>query len=149
MKSLKALFQTKKKKEPVKSNGGKMSSFKWGKSSLERRATLCNELIDLVDLMLLRSDFDLAITCGYRGKEEQEKAFKDKTSKAHFGESAHNVNPSMAVDIIPCSPVNWDTSDKRWQAMVDNAKACAKELGIKITCGADWAMRDWPHIEIK
>lgn len=36
----------------------------------------------------------------YRDKEEQEEAFNSGASRAHFGESKHNLLPAQAVDIF-------------------------------------------------
>jgi hypothetical protein len=36
------------------------------------------------------------ISCAGRGRDEQEKCFNEKTSRAHWGESAHNYN--CAID---------------------------------------------------
>ena len=125
-------------------------AFKFGKKSLERLAECDIRLQNLCNRMLARSEFDLTVTCGHRGKEEQEKAFNDGKSKAHFGQSKHNSMPSRAVDIMPCSPINWDTNDIRWHKMVALAYDCARELGIKIRCGAFFTgLADFPHIELE
>ena len=122
--------------------------YNWGKSSKERLDTCDKKLQDLCNKMLERSDFDMTITCGYRGKEEQEKAFNEGKSKAHFGQSKHNSYPSKAVDICPC-PINWSTDDIRWHKMVGLAYDTARLLGIKIRCGAFFSFRDFPHIELE
>lgn len=122
--------------------------FKFGKASLERLNKCDMRLDALCKRMLERSDFDLTVTCGYRGKEEQEKAFDEGKSKAHFGQSKHNSFPSKAVDICPY-PINWDTKDPRWYQMVALAYDCARELNIKIRCGAFFSFKDFPHIELE
>lgn len=125
-------------------------TYKWGKTSLDRLATCDKRLQQLCNRMLERSDFDMTITCAYRTKEEQEKAFNEGKSKAHFGQSKHNSFPSKAVDIIPCSPINWDTNDIRWWKMVALAYDSARQLGIKIRCGAFFnGLSDFPHIEVE
>lgn len=124
-------------------------TYKWGKKSLERLEECDIKLQNLCNRMLSRSDFDMTITCGYRGKEEQEKAFKEGKSKAHFGQSKHNFSPSKAVDIMPCSPINWNINDPRWAKMVALAYDCARELGIKIKCGYFFSFKDGPHIELE
>lgn len=124
--------------------------WKWGKTSLEIRAELHPKLQTLVDMMLANSSFDMSIICGYRGKGAQEKAYADGTSKAKFGQSAHNYRPSYAVDIIPCCPIDWNVKNPRWKYMVENAKMCAAAMGIEITCGYDYkTFKDCPHIELK
>lgn len=55
-------------------------------------------------------EFDFSIICGYRGREEQEAARRKGTSKAHFGQSAHNYHPCLSVDCIP-----YPFSEKDWE----------------------------------
>lgn len=122
--------------------------FKFGSKSQEKLNQCDIRLKALCEKMLSRSDFDMTITCGHRGKEEQEKAFNEGKSKAHFGQSKHNSLPSKAVDICPY-PINWDTNDIRWHKMVGLAYDCAREMGIKIRCGAFFSFKDYPHIELE
>lgn len=122
--------------------------YKFGKKSLERLSQCDLKLQALCNRMLERSDFDLTITCGYRGREEQEKAYCEGKSCARFGQSKHNYMPSKAVDICPY-PIDWN-DDIRWWKMVALAYDCAAELGIKIKSGAFFTgLCDCPHIELK
>jgi len=124
-------------------------AFVFGKKSLERLEKCDIRIQNLCKRMLERSDFDMTITCGYRGKEEQEQAFNEGKSKAHFGQSKHNFMPSKAVDICPY-PINWNTDDIRWHKMVALAYDVAREQGIKIRCGAFFSgLKDFPHIELE
>ena len=121
--------------------------YSFGKKSLERLDQCDIRLQTLCKKMLECSDFDMTVTCGHRGKEEQEKAFKEGKSKAHFGQSKHNSLPSKAVDICPY-PINWDTNDIRWHKMVALAYDIASSLGFRIKCGAFFSFKDYPHIEL-
>lgn len=124
--------------------------YKWSKKSSDLLATCDKRLQQLCNRMLERSDFDMTITCGYRTKEEQEQAFNEGKSKAHFGQSKHNSFPSKAVDIMPCSPISWDTNDIRWWKMVALAYDTARSMGIKIRSGAFFnGLADFPHIELE
>lgn len=124
--------------------------FKWGKKSADLLATCDKKLQLLANEMLKASDFDMTITCGYRGKEEQEQYFAEGKSKAHFGQSKHNVFPSKAVDIMPCSPISWDTKDYRWWKMIALAYEIARKNNIKIRSGAFFtSLCDCPHIELE
>lgn len=124
-------------------------TWKWGKTSKDRLATCDKRLQYLANMMLERSPFDLSVTCGYRTEQEQNEAYKSGKSRAMFGQSKHNVFPSKAIDIIPCSPINWDTKDIRWWNMVALAYECARELNIKIRSGAFFSgLADFPHIEL-
>lgn len=115
---------------------------------------LCNEAIKRVDFKVLDSQ---------RGRDAQELAFRKGNTKAHFGQSAHNYSPAIAVDLFP-APYDWNN-----EAAFDNMNriigwydpasgkglGLAKELGIPIRAGWDWNMDfsksdgwDKPHIEL-
>lgn len=124
-------------------------TWKWGKASKERLLTCDKRLQDLADMMLARSEFDLTVICGYRGEKEQNEAYKAGKSKAIYGKSKHNHEPSLAMDLCPY-PINWDTKDKRWTEMALNAMWCAGKLGVEITWGGSFkSISDLPHIELK
>lgn len=97
--------------------------------------------------------YDFSIIESYRGKEAQEKAFREKKSKARFGQSAHNFKPSVAVDCVPY-PLDWnDTAEfEKMGAVIMKA---AKTVGVKIRWGGDWDFNpatndgwDKPHFEL-
>lgn len=99
--------------------------------------------------------FDFTVICGYRGKIEQDLAFRTGASKAKFGQSAHNFRPSIAIDIVPY-PLNWKDA-KAFEAMGRNFMAAAKRLGVPVRWGADWngngnlkdeTFVDSPHFEL-
>lgn len=92
-----------------------------------------------------------------RGRAAQELAFKRGNSKAHFGQSAHNWSPSIAVDIVPAatpSAVNWNDL-AAFKNLGKIIMPLAKEMGIPIRWLGDpngdgstadgW---DYPHFEL-
>ncbi len=100
-------------------------------------------------------DFDCTILCGTRYEEEQEKAFLEGRSKAHFPNSKHNHNPSYAVDVAPY-PIDW-SDIRRFYFFGGYVKAVAKRMGIDIRWGGDWDgdfqvkdqnFNDLPHFEL-
>lgn len=108
---------------------------------------LLNEAIKKYDFMILDSQRDRAA---------QELAFKRGNTKVHFGNSAHNWAPSVAVDIAPY-PVDWDDIARFRELQTKVIRPLAKELGIPIRQGYDWdgdgssadeSFVDWPHIEL-
>lgn len=120
--------------------------FKLSQMSKERLETCDERLITIVSDVL--KVMDITVLCGHRRKEEQEKAFKEGKSRAHFGQSYHNATPSLAVDIAPY-PVNWDVKDPRWNIMCDLVLYIAGRYGIKVKLGRDFTnLKDYPHIEI-
>lgn len=117
---------------------------KLGKFSLQNLITCQPELIELATEV--SKIFDIQVTCGYRNKEDQEKAFEDGFSKAHWMESPHNYNPSFAVDIVPY-PEKW-SDEKKLRELGAVVKKKAKEMNMDIEWGGDWKFVDLPHYEI-
>lgn len=96
--------------------------------------------------------FPIQCICGHRGKEDQEKAFKEKKSKLHFPNSKHNSKPSMAGDFVPDpdrnpATIEWGNT-KSFQLMCLTFEQKADELGIKIRLGRDFKFVDMPHVEL-
>lgn len=117
--------------------------------------------------------FDYSIIQGYRGREEQEVAFRKGFSKAHFGSSAHNYKPCLGVDCIPYpfKDSEWE-DDAIFKTMSDHlfsaAETCRQNGMIPKTnlktgkpllfrWGGDWHMDgtkttndewDQPHFEL-
>ena len=91
-----------------------------------------------------------------RGRAAQELAFTQKRTKVHFGSSAHNWSPSIALDIAPL-PINWKNIKPFMVLQMEIIGPLAKELGIPIRQGCDWNMDgkttdekfvDLPHVEL-
>ena len=120
--------------------------FKLSKKSQERLETCDERLITIVREVC--KVMDVTVLCGHRGKEEQEKAFNEGKSRAHFGQSYHNASPSLAVDIAPY-PINWDVKDPRWEIMCNLVLYIANRYRINVKLGRDFTnLKDYPHIEI-
>lgn len=82
-----------------------------------------------------------------RGRADQERAFALGHSHAHFGQSAHNWSPAIALDVAP-DPLDWSdyAAFKRLGAAV---KAKAATLSIPLQWGGDWSsLKDYPHYEL-
>jgi len=108
---------------------------------------LANEAIQTVDF---------AVICGYRGAAAQEEAYRLGNSRARYGQSAHNTtyhsDPySLAFDACPWHAekpnIRWDDI-QAFENMVEHFEETASEMGIAITCGGRWRMRDWPHVQL-
>lgn len=128
---------------------------KFGRKSTELRQYLCKDLRRLVDEVI--KTYDFSIVESFRSKEDQEVAYINGFSRAHFGESAHNYNPSFAVDCYPYpiprkeiqGVIVIDDYSEEWDKMIAAFKTAAKKLNIELVCGADYKMfRDAPHFEI-
>lgn len=121
-------------------------SYKFSKKSLDN-LSMADERLQLLFKEVIKEK-NISIICGYRGKEEQEKAYKDGKSRAHFGQSPHNFNPSYAIDVCPY-PIDWYNLN-RFADLAYVVKLKARELGIEVLWGGDWSsLKDYPHWEIK
>lgn len=132
-----------------------MPSF--SKKSLEKLNTCHPDLIFLMKEVIKYHDF--TILCGTRSDSEQNQLYKEGKSKKKGGQSKHNHNPSLAIDIVPYfnKPPHID-----WEAIPDFAylqgfvEATAIRLGLKIRLGSRWdyfkirdnKFRDYAHIEL-
>lgn len=128
-----------------------MPSF--GKASLASRAQLHPKLQEIVDEAIKTVDFK--ILDATRGRAAQELAFKKGNTKVHFGQSAHNYVPAIAMDLFP-APYDWDNTAAfiaLWKVIMTIAKA----KGIPLRWGGDWegdgkvntsGLVDLPHYEL-
>lgn len=101
-------------------------------------------------------EYDFTILQSQRGRADQELAFKLKRTKVHFGNSAHNWAPAIALDIAPF-PVNWNNVKRFRDLQMGVIKPLAAKLDIPIRLGCDWdrdgdtadeKFVDWPHVEL-
>ena len=85
---------------------------------------------------------DCSVTCGYRNKEDQDKAVASGNSKAVYPEGKHNSNPSTAVDVYPYPIKYKDLPRFYWFAGWVLAKAeilrNVGEITHKIKWGGNW-----------
>jgi peptidoglycan L-alanyl-D-glutamate endopeptidase CwlK len=113
-----------------------------------------------------RLGFECSIIYGFRGKDEQQKAFYEGKSKLQWPDSPHNQMPSHAVDVAPWDKelkIDWNDI-KRFYYFAGWVKAIAKKLkeddkiSHDIRWGGDWdddtetkdnTFSDLVHFEIK
>jgi hypothetical protein len=112
----------------------------------ERLVRICNELIKRVDFTVIE---------GFRSLERQKEMYDKGFSKIDgiSKKGKHNYSPSLAIDIIPYkkghNPFDGSKeSDIMFNNLAKEFKQVAKELGINITWGGDWKMRDYPHFQL-
>lgn len=126
----------------------------FGPKSLERLKTLHPDLQRVLNRAIVR--FDFTITCGLRGKIDQDAAYKGGFSKVQWPDSRHNCsigpdgvhdfNKSDAVDLAPL-PIDWNNLE-RFKILATIIKACAKLESVEIKWGGDWTtFKDYPHYE--
>ena len=120
---------------------------KWSKRSLDNLQT-CDYRLQLLFNTVLQVH-DCSIICGYRGEEEQNKAFAEGKSKLKYPNGKHNKNPSIAVDVLPYPFKGWEDKED-FKKFSDIVKAVAYALNIPIVWGGDWvSLVDMPHWELK
>ena len=86
---------------------------------------------------------DIHISCGYRGKEEQEKAFRSGSSKLHYPDSKHNQNPAEALDLFQLDSAGKGIFDPVAMARIFN------EFGNKMRWGGAFrSLGDGCHFEL-
>jgi len=92
-------------------------------------------------------EIDFSVTCGFRGKEEQNKRFAEGTSRVKYPNGMHNVFPSNAVDIrpYPHDPNDLDAFLK----LAEVIERVARCKGYDVRCmGKEWGW-DFYHYEYK
>ena len=119
--------------------------YKFGKQSQKHRKTLHPDLQIVLDEAI--KIYDFSITCGHRGKDAQNKAFKDNKSTKQWPNSRHNSIPSEAVDICPY-PVDWKDVEEFF-FLAGIIMAVAHLHGIKLIWGGRWTdPKDCPHFQL-
>ena len=127
---------------------------KFGSKSKQRLSTCDEDLIDLFNEVI--KYFDCSVLEGHRNEEDQNKYFKEGTSKVKFPEGKHNASPSTAVDVVPY-PVNWDDTARMYY-FAGIVKGIAETMQINIRWGGDWdndtevkdtKFKDLPHFELR
>ena len=80
--------------------------------------------------------YDCIVITGHRSENNQNEMFKLGFSKIEYPDSAHNKNPSMAVDIAPW-PISWENLP-RFYHFAGFVQGLGKRLGIDVRWGGDW-----------
>jgi peptidoglycan L-alanyl-D-glutamate endopeptidase CwlK len=109
--------------------------------------------------------YDFTILQSQRGRADQEKAFRAGNTHAHFGQSAHNWDPAIALDVAPW-PIDWN--DRGRFIALNKVIGCfdpatgygygiAKDMKVPLRWGGDWNFNgiltdehlvDLPHYEL-
>ena len=118
------------------------------KLSAKSQAKLNTCHSDLIKLIEAVAETEkCAVICGFRGRYEQEQAYREGKSKAKFGQSKHNLKPSQAVDVVPL-PLDWNDIPA-FEKLGEKIMAKADEMGIKIKWGKNFkGLVDYPHFEL-
>lgn len=138
-------------------------NYIYGQRSRDRLATCHPSIAAVMTRALELSPFDLTIVCGWRGEEDQNKAYAEKKSKLRWPQSKHNATVngqpmSNAVDVAPyvAGTIPWDDR-VLFSVMAGVIFAAARERGVKIRWGGNWGptwapalnkFPDLPHFEL-
>lgn len=125
----------------------------WGEISYKRISTCHPKLQQLLKKLIQKTPFDITVVWGWRGEDEQNRAYELGNSTKIWQESKHNhveINKgveypcSLAVDLAPY-PINW--KDKtRFILMAGVVMMVAKEENTAIRWGGEWG--DYGHFEL-
>ena len=92
--------------------------------------------------------YDFSIICGFRGEQEQNRAYNSGHSRLRWPQSRHNQQPSGAVDIIPW-PSQW-TDKAEFLYMAGLVMGIAGAMGIELEWGGRWiSLDDRAHFQLK
>jgi len=119
--------------------------FKLGATSLARLKGVHPDLVKVVKRAIELTPIDFTVLEGLRTKERQQQLVTKGASKTM---NSYHIT-GHAVDIAPLvdGKVTWDW--KYYNLLAPIVKQAAKELGVNITWGGDWAtFKDGPHWQI-
>lgn len=134
--------------------------------SLNQIQTLDPRLVQICHRAIQKHDFKVDI--GFRDKAAQDKAYREGKSKLQFPNSAHNKNPSQAMDLLPFvngTFIGWGDRGSReenynialqWSYFGGIILGVAATLSIPLRWGHDWngdnnlneKFVDSPHFEL-
>ncbi len=124
--------------------------FKFSERSEQLLNTVHKDLCRLAHEVIKISPYDFSITCGLRGLEDQQKAFKEGKSKCDGIKNKSKHQSGKAIDIMCFDENGKGTWEKKYYIAVANVfKQKAKELKINIRWGGDFTtICDMPHFEL-
>jgi len=126
----------------------------FGTASRKKLETCDDSLVAICELAI--EVYDFSVLEGHRSDERQEELFRQGKSKLRAGQSKHNQNPSLAVDLAPYK-IDWE-NPKRFYLLAGMMFQAAHDLGFKIRWGGDWdgdwdhkdqSFHDLPHFELR
>lgn len=131
----------------------------WGRRSRERLVTCDARLVTCADLALAASPFDLTVVFGHRGREEQDRAYREGNSTKQWPNSTHNAYPSRGLDLAPLlsdGSIPW-TDQRYWFLLAGLMLAAAAARDVKLRWGGNWdgdemfddqRLKDFGHFEV-
>lgn len=114
------------------------------------------DLVRVVNLAIRLTTVDFAVTAGNRTQAEQDALYAQGRTrpgpKVTWTRNSRHIG-GYAVDVAPWinGGIEWDNNGKlgAWPRIAEAFKSAAKELGVPIVWGGDWAnTKDRPHFEL-
>ena len=108
----------------------------------EARLATCHKDLQTLFRHIIQ-DYDCTVVCGFRTKEEQDKAYADGLSKVKYP-GTHSTKPSIAIDVAPYEKTGIDWTPKQsahFAGFVMGQAARLYRMGVmkhRIRSGADW-----------
>ena len=130
-------------------------AYKYSQRSIDNLSSAHPIFTVLMTAVLVK--YDHTITCGLRGEEEQNEAFRNGWSTLKWPLSKHNKYPSLAIDAGPFIDNKLSKDIAESAVFGIHVVAMADELGIPIRWGGDWdgdgnlrehKLRDYRHFEL-
>lgn len=93
-------------------------------------------------------EIDFSVICSVRSKSEQMRAYNAGKSRAKWGQSPHNYEPSLAIDIVPY-PLDWNDLVAFERLGTVFLKVAAKQ-GVSLEWGKYFSgLVDYPHFQLR
>lgn len=119
--------------------------MKFGAQSEMKLKGVHPDLVKVMRLAIDRTEIDFSITEGLRTKDRQLELVAQKKSRTM--NSRHLTGHAIDFMAIVNGKGTWEW--KYYETIAKTIKECARELGVEIDWGGDWAgFRDGPHIEL-
>lgn len=119
--------------------------YSFGSQSKERLKGVHPQMVKLMEEAVKASPLDFSITEGVRSLERQKELFS--SGKSQTMRSRHLTGHAVDIGVLVDGNLTWKFP--KYQLVADHIKKVAKELGIPLEWGGDWAsFKDGPHFQL-
>ncbi|MDL2290390.1 M15 family metallopeptidase [Paludibacteraceae bacterium OttesenSCG-928-F17] len=135
--------------------------YRLGSRSIKSLQGVHPEMVRLMTEAIKHSPVDFTITEGVRTMERQQELYSQgRTKPGNIVTNVDGVNKKSnhqvkadglggAVDLYPYISGHVQVNDVENLIKIGNhIKATAFKMGIKVSWGGDWKMKDYPHFEL-
>ena len=119
--------------------------YSFSQRSKDRLKGVHPDMVKVMQEAIKESPLDFGITEGLRTLERQKELFE--AGKSQTMNSRHLKGFAVDIAVFINGKITWDL--KNYRIVTDHIKKVARDLGVMIQCGIDWAsFVDGPHIEL-